>query len=138
MGVTNIGDTPGGDIDDPTATCQSASDDGPCMVGSNPRDVTRDGISDMAGNLSEWTDSGTGVRMYTMGGHYASQLGPFFEFDSSLGRRMPFLGFRCAATINAPNPYEAIRGTRDEPAPATGVGRGGGGLHKNDSRVTVG
>jgi formylglycine-generating enzyme required for sulfatase activity len=74
------------------------------MVGTNPRDVTRDGIFDMAGNLSEWTDSRTGDRMYTMGGHYDSQLAPFFVFDSSLGRRMPFLGFRCAATINAPNP----------------------------------
>jgi hypothetical protein len=91
---------PWGNHDDPLAPCQNAIDMGPCPTMANPRDVTRDGIFDMAGNVSEWSNSQLGDgRVYVMGGHHGVSLGSTFSYKANPEIGRPVRGFRCALEL---------------------------------------
>lgn len=79
-----------------------------CLPGTFPRDVTRDGVVDMAGNLSEWVTWNTGKRVrpqlrgaswYSLDDGYVQAA--IFGFESTSSRSEVF-GFRCAK--DAPGP----------------------------------
>jgi len=73
-----------------------------CAPGSNPTDTTRDGVVDMAGNLSEWVIEGTperprsrlrGASWYSIDDGYVEAA--LFGFEST-SKRSEVFGFRCA------------------------------------------
>ena len=73
-----------------------------CLPGTFPHDVTRDGLVDMAGNLSEWVVRGTpekprsqlrGASWYSLDDGYVQAA--IFGFESTSTRSEVF-GFRCA------------------------------------------
>jgi formylglycine-generating enzyme required for sulfatase activity len=79
-----------------------------CLPGTFPRDVTRDGLVDMAGNLSEWVTWGTperprrqlrGASWYSLDDGYVQAA--IFGFESTSSRSEVF-GFRCARDTPAP------------------------------------
>ena len=58
---------PWGEEADMTKACSGRQKEGTCPAGSVPTDVTKDGISDLGGNVSEWTSS-----LYASGGYEAT------------------------------------------------------------------
>ena len=79
-----------------------------CLPGTFPRDVTRDGVVDMAGNLSEWVTWTTpkrvrpqlrGASWYSLDDGYVQAA--IFGFESTSSRSEVF-GFRCAKDAPAP------------------------------------
>jgi formylglycine-generating enzyme required for sulfatase activity len=79
---------------------------GPAPVGSYSRDVTQEGVADLAGNAREWTadpapQRDNGATYFVRGASFVSRgdifaLG-FLAMPTDATRRDPDLGFRCAA-----------------------------------------
>ena len=78
---------------------------GTCVAGSHPGDRARDGVLDMAGNVSEWTGSAwreMNPEAQVRGGAWSTDprygnLRTSTRLRFSQERREPHLGFRCAA-----------------------------------------
>lgn len=79
-----------------------------CLPGTYAKDTTRDGVVDMAGNLSEWVIEGTpesprrrlrGSSWYAIDDGYIQAS--LFGFESTSTRSEVF-GFRCAKDLSAP------------------------------------
>ncbi len=78
---------------------------GTCAVGSHPAGRSLHGLMDMAGNVSEWTDtdvstsSGTDPAKVYRGGDFldaAPRLTVSVRYWDSLTHQAPTRGFRCA------------------------------------------
>lgn len=90
-----------------------------CVPGSIPKDTTRDGVVDMAGNLSEWVIEGPpekplsrlrGANWFSIDDGYVQAALWGYE---SLSSRSEVFGFRCARSVGAASPA----GARDAPKP---------------------
>ncbi|MFO0588640.1 MAG: SUMF1/EgtB/PvdO family nonheme iron enzyme [Polyangiaceae bacterium] len=76
-----------------------------CLPGALAKDTSRDGVVDLAGNVSEWVNDGTpekplrhlrGASWYAVDDGYIQAA--LFGFDSTSSRSEVF-GFRCAAAV---------------------------------------
>jgi formylglycine-generating enzyme required for sulfatase activity len=72
-----------------------------CPVGSHPDGDSADGISDLAGNVREWTSSKDGRFRVVRGGSWGDSLPDFvavaFRGMNAPDERFELTGFRCAA-----------------------------------------
>lgn len=75
-------------------------------VGSKPKGNSRDGVSDLAGNVWEWTSSKEGERRIVRGGSWDLDFPGLFRasyrFDVLPADRFLGVGFRCARTAARP------------------------------------
>jgi formylglycine-generating enzyme required for sulfatase activity len=83
---------------------------GTCPVGGHPRGDSPQLISDLAGNVSEWTSASEGflgAKAVYMGGHWYTELEimltPLTRYTTDPEKRSPTLGFRCAGDLT-PSP----------------------------------
>ncbi len=81
---------------------------GTCARGAHPRDATPDGVLDLGGNVTEWTEpparAGAGARFAYGASWYARDDGYAMAALGGVGmpaRRAETVGFRCAATPGA-------------------------------------
>ena len=76
-----------------------------CVIAAHPRDTTRDGVLDMAGNVSEWTSTKTSDNTrVARGGRFRSreavQLEVALGSDEIVTSKYAGHGFRCAANVS--------------------------------------
>jgi formylglycine-generating enzyme required for sulfatase activity len=73
----------------------------PCPVGTHPDGNSPEGISDLAGNVREWTSSSEGRFRIVRGGSWGDSLPEFlsvaFRGMNAPDERFELTGFRCAA-----------------------------------------
>lgn len=73
----------------------------PCPVASHPEGDSPDGLSDLAGNVREWTSSTSGRFRVVRGGSWGDSLPEFlavaFRGMNAPDERFELTGFRCAA-----------------------------------------
>jgi len=84
---------------------------GSCVVGSHPLDATPEGVKDMAGNLTEWTDDefpgysgGTVPMVFVLGGNWFDHDPRVWDvpsrsdtsFVANAEQHSALVGFRCA------------------------------------------
>lgn len=72
-----------------------------CPIGSHPQGDSPDGVSDLAGNVREWTSSRDGRFRIVRGGSWGDSLPDFvavaFRGMNAPDERFELTGFRCAA-----------------------------------------
>jgi hypothetical protein len=104
-----------------------------CPVGSHPAGDSPDGLSDLGGNVREWTASADGRMKVVRGGSWGDSLPDFlaagFRGMNAPDERFELTGFRCAAEPGAaveplqvaaasPEPVEPRRAARAPPVPS--------------------
>jgi hypothetical protein len=79
---------------------------------SKHRDVTADGVFDMAGNVAEWTQTKSGDSVVVCGGSFKStpeEGGIFARQRLRPDSRLPEVGFRCVSTVDVANERKDCR-----------------------------
>jgi formylglycine-generating enzyme required for sulfatase activity len=88
----------------PEGVCWNRKADGPCDVGSSAADTSRDGVSDLAGNVQEWTTSTLEGRRVGRGGSWFAEFGVALQIatfvSGDANTRSDLVGFRCARSVD--------------------------------------
>jgi len=94
-----------------------------CPVGTHPDGDSPDGLSDLAGNVREWTSSGEGRFKIVRGGSWGDSLPDFlavaFRGMNAPDERFELTGFRCAAAPLPKAPDALARASAPAAAPTT-------------------
>jgi sulfatase modifying factor 1 len=97
----------------------------PCPVGTHPEGDSPDGVSDLAGNVREWTSTSDGRFKVVRGGSWGDTLPEFlavaFRGMNAPDERFELTGFRCAAEPLAGGMGSLARGSAAAPAPTSGA-----------------
>jgi sulfatase modifying factor 1 len=97
-----------------------------CPVGTHPDGDSPDGISDLAGNVREWTSSPSGRFRVVRGGSWGDSLPDFlavsFRGLNAPDERFELTGFRCAAEP-LPRAPEALARVSEKAPPAASPAR---------------
>lgn len=90
-----------------------------CPVGSHPEGDSPEGISDLAGNVREWTSSRSGRFRIVRGGSWGDSLPDFLSVSfrglNAPDERFELTGFRCAAEPLPRAPEAFARATAPPP-----------------------
>jgi hypothetical protein len=101
-----------------------------CPVGAHPEGDSPEGISDLAGNVREWTSSQSGRFRIVRGGSWGDSLPDFlsvaFRGLNAPDERFELTGFRCAAAPLPRAPEAFARASAPPKAAPLAVPRPGG------------